>query len=325
MFTFGFIWAFLLLPLPLLLRLLVAPYREERPAVHVPFFDDLARVSGETPDSGSAVRKQPLPRQIVVGLCWILLVTAMARPQWIEAPVTREIPTRDVLLGVDLSGSMSAKDFKGAGGKQHVRLDAVKGVLENFLKHRKGDRVGLILFGTAPFIQAPFTEDLQTVQELLRDAQVGMCGPRTAIGDSIGLAINLFKNSVVKERLYILLTDGNDSASSLPPEQAARIAADNGITIFTVAVGDPQAVGEEKLDVKTLKAVASITGGHYFWAGDRDQLDEIYKRIDELSTHKVETVSHRPKKDLYPWPLAGVMVLSMLLHLVRLIKTRRTA
>jgi Ca-activated chloride channel family protein len=325
MFVFANIWLFVLLPLPLVFRRLSRPYREDRPAVLVPFFEELAALSGQSPGDGAIVRGQPLPRQIVAGLCWILLVAAMARPQWVEPPVVKDVPSRDILLGVDLSSSMETEDFTTADGKKSSRLDAVKGVLDDFLKRRKGDRVGLIFFGTAPFIQAPFTEDLDTCRELLREAQVGMAGPKTAIGDAIGLAIHMFKDSKVKDKLLILLTDGNDSSSKLEPEKAAAIAKDDGIVIDSVAVGDPTAVGEQKLDVKTLKNVAAMTGGSYYWAGDGPGLENIYKEIDRLSTHQIESVSYRPKVDLYYWPLAAVLVLSMLLLAGRIIRTRRAA
>lgn len=325
MFIFAHIWLFLLLPLPLVFRRLSRPYREERPAVLVPFFDELAALSGQSPGDGAIVRGQPLPRQIVAGLCWVLLVAAMARPQWVEPPVVKDIPSRDILLGVDLSSSMETEDFTTADGKKSSRLDAVKGVLDDFLTRRKGDRVGLIFFGTAPFIQAPFTEDLETCRELLREAQVGMAGPKTSIGDAIGLSINMFKDSTVKDKLLILLTDGNDSSSKLEPEKAAAIARDDGIVIDTVAVGDPTAVGEQKLDVKTLKDVAAMTGGSYYWAGDGPGLENIYKEIDKLSTHQIESVSYRPKVDLYYWPLTAVLVLGMLLLAGRIVRTRRAA
>jgi Ca-activated chloride channel family protein len=187
MFSFSYIWFFLLLPLPLILRKLSKPYQEERPAIKTPFFDELVELSGQKPGSGIVVRKQPLARQLLTAFCWLLLITALARPQWIEPPFVKNIPTRDLLLGVDLSGSMQTEDFTSREGKKIDRLAAVNEVLDEFLKRRKGDRAGLIFFGSAPFIQAPFTEDLKLCRELLREAQVGMAGPKTAFGDTIAL------------------------------------------------------------------------------------------------------------------------------------------
>ncbi|MCK5679445.1 VWA domain-containing protein [bacterium] len=323
MFSFNYIWLFLLIPLPFLLRKFTKPYQEVRPAILTPFFDELVELSGQEPASGSIVRKQPLLNQIIITFCWVLLVAAIARPQWIEQPLVKNIPTRDLLLGIDLSGSMNTEDFTSENGKKVNRLAAVKEVMDDFMARRSGDRVGVIFFGSAPFIQVPFTEDLELCRELLREAQVGMAGPKTAFGDTIGLAINMFKESRVKDKLLIVLTDGNDTSSKVEPVKAARIAADNDIVIYCVAVGDPQAAGEDRLDEKTLHSVAKVTNGHYFWAGNRTELEKIYKKIDELSTHEIETISFRPKRDLYYWPLGLAIVLSLLLPIFRVLKVER--
>ena len=322
MFSFSYIWVFLLLPFPLVLRKLAKPYQEERPAVRTPFFDELLELSGQVAGSGSIVRKQPVLRQIITACCWILLLAALARPQWIELPIVKEVPTRDVLLAVDLSGSMQTEDFISKKGKRVTRLEAVKEVLDEFLTRRKGDRIGLVFFGSAPFIQAPFTEDLELCRELLAEAQVGMAGPKTAFGDTIGLAINMFKESTVTDKLLIILTDGNDTSSKVEPVKAAQIASDNDIVIYTVAVGDPEAVGEEKLDEKTLQNVASTTDGYFFRAGDRTELEKIYKKIDALSSHKIETIRYRPRIDMYYWPLGLAIILSLVMHGFRAVQNR---
>jgi len=148
-----------------------------------------------------------------------------------------------------------------------------------------------------------------------------MAGPKTAFGDTIGLAINMFKESTVFDKLLIVLTDGNDTSSKVEPVKAAQIASDNDIVIYSVAVGDPRAVGEEKLDEKTLQSVAKVTNGYFFRADNRVELEEIYEKIDALSTHDIETASYRPRVDLYFWPLGLAIVLSLLMHAVRAIKT----
>ena len=323
MFSFSYIWVFFLLPLPFILDRFSKPYQEERSAILTPFFDELVELSGQKPGSGSIVLKQPLLCQILTTICWVLLVTALARPQWVEQPIIKEVPSRDLLLGIDLSGSIQTEDFTSKEGKKINRLAVVKEVLDEFLKRRRGDRAGLIFFGSAPFIQAPFTEDLELCRELLNEARIGMAGSKTAFGDTIGLAINMFKESRVKDKLLIVLTDGNDTGSKVEPVKAARIAADNNIVIYSVAVGDSQAAGEEKLDEKTLQRVAETTNGHYFWAGDRKELEKIYQKIDDLSTHEIETISYRPKRDLYFYPLGLVIVLSLLMHLFRVLKIKR--
>jgi Ca-activated chloride channel family protein len=202
------------------------------------------------------------------------------------------------------------------------RLTAVKQVLDAFLARRDGDRVGLILFGSAAFVQAPFTADLDVVRELLDETQIRMLGPRTMLGDAMGLAINLFERSEVDERVLIVLTDGNDTGSLVPPERAAEIARDNGVVVHTIAIGDPTAVGEQALDEKTLENIAATTGGGYFHANDTEELEAIYDHLDEINPRQVETLSYRPLHDLYYWPLAGAMLLTLLYIMILEIRLR---
>ncbi|KAA9133531.1 VWA domain-containing protein [Marinihelvus fidelis] len=312
MLTLALPWWLLLLPLPALVWWLVPPYRTSRQGLVVPFLGRLARLLGQQPSAGATVSRGTLARWLVLWGCWACVVVAIARPQVIEPPVSRDIPVRDMLLAVDLSGSMATQDFTDAQGQSVDRLAAVKQVLDGFLARRQGDRVGLIFFGSAAFVQAPFTEDLDVVRELLDEAQVRMAGPQTAFGDALGLAINVFDRSSVDEKVLIALTDGNDTASQVPPEKAAQIAHDKGIVIHTVAVGDPKAAGEDALDEVTLQRVASSTGGIYSHAADRQQLEAIYDQLDALETRKVQTQSHRPRRDVYWWALAAALGLSML-------------
>lgn len=319
MLTLAIPWLLALLPLPLLVWWLMPARRETRQGLVVPFLARLAEESGQPPLKGAVILRGGWLRWIAVCFCWTCAVLALARPQIIEPPVTKEIPVRDMVLAVDLSSSMATQDFKNASGQTVDRLTAVKQVLDAFLTKRQGDRVALIFFGTAPFVQAPFTEDLKVCRQLLDEAQVSMAGPQTAFGDAVGLAINLFDRSEVKERVLIALTDGNDTASQVPPLKAAEIAKDKGITIDTVSVGDPRAVGEDALDENTLKQVASTTGGLYAHAADTRQLDEIYSHLDQLETRKAQTISHRPRRDVYWWPLVAALVVSMFLHIVQLL------
>ena len=173
--------------------------------------------------------------------------------------------------------------------------------------------------------QAPFTQDLKVCRQLLDEAQVKMAGPQTALGDALGLAINVFERSPAQDRVLIALTDGNDTASQMPPAKGAQIAKDKGVVIHTISVGDPTAAGEDALDVNTLKAVATTSGGIYAHAADRNQLDEIYHQIDALETRKAETISHRPKRDIYWWPLAVALATTMLQHVLQLASNRPRA
>ena len=314
MFTLDHPWLLpALLLLPLLLRLVLPAYRERRVAIAVPNMGRLSALTGSEAGKGAVVLRSTLVQRVLLWITWIGLVVAAARPQLVEEPVLKTVPTRDLLLAVDLSGSMESTDFENSAGEEVDRLTAVKEVLDEFLARREGDRVGLIVFGTAAFVQVPFTEDLDVCRQLLDELQVRMAGPRTAMGDAIGLSISVFERSEVEDRLLIVLTDGNDTGSDVPPDEAARIARDEGIVIHTIAVGDPLAVGEEKLDEEALRRVANTTGGGFFRASDRDELATIYERIDELDVREVETISHRPTRDLFHWPLALAFLL-VLVH-----------
>jgi len=309
MLTFAYLWVFALLPIPWLLRVILPPRRTSRVAVRVPFGD---RVRSAAPEGGSVAHATRRAAQYIVpALVWLLVVSALARPQWLEPPLTRDLPTRDLLLLVDLSGSMQQEDFTNAAGKQVDRLTAVKEVLGDFLIRREGDRVGLVVFGDSPFLQAPFSTDLSLSRRLLDETAIGMAGPRTAFGDAIGLGITLFENSDAPAKTIIALTDGNDTKSQVPPVEAARVAKERGIRIHTVAIGDPTTVGEEKLDTETLRSVAQGTGGSYFFAGDRAQLAGIYEELDKVETRQVKVISHRPRNDLFFWPLLAALLLSI--------------
>lgn len=324
MFTFAHFWILLLLPLPWLASRLFKAHREQRRAVYVPFMQKLAELSGNRPDSGAVIIKPVRAQRWLNPLIWVLTLTALARPQWIEEPIVKEIPMRDMLLAVDLSGSMEEEDFLDTDGQRISRLAAVKEVLGAFLQERDGDRVGLIFFGTAPFVQAPFTDDLSVIQELLDEAQVRMAGPRTMLGDAIGLAIHVFENSDLDEKVVILLTDGNDTGSSMPPVEAANVAADRGITLHVVAMGDPTTIGETAIDEATLQEMAETTGGRYYHGNDRAELEGIYDELNQLETRVVETVGFRPRKDLFIWPIGILLGVWMVFHIVMLYKERRS-
>jgi Mg-chelatase subunit ChlD len=315
MLTLAYPWLLVLVIFPLLLGRLLPVYRQTRAGLMVPFLGRLAHLTGQRPAPGAVVLRPPIVQQIGLWSVWLCLILALARPQWLEPPLTKTSPTRDLLLAIDLSGSMETQDFTDASGRLVDRLTAVKQVLDDFLARRKGDRVGLIFFGSAAFVQAPFTEDLEACRTLLDEAQVRMAGPQTAFGDAIGLALTVFEHTEgMEDRVLIVLTDGNDTNSKVPPVRAAEIARNKKITIYTVAVGDPTAAGEEKLDEETLKTVAATTGGRFYHANDRAALADIYTQLDALPTRPVQTLSYRPKIDLFHWPLAAGFLLSLVYH-----------
>ena len=312
MLTFLYGWLFLLAPLPLLVRWLVPPRVDEQLAIRVPFFPRLLEAGGQR-ESHERIIASIVGR----GGVWLFLLTALARPQWLEPPLTRSIPTRDLLLLVDLSGSMEQSDFLKTGGETVDRLSAAKDVLGDFLMKREGDRVGLVVFGNAPFLQVPFTTDLDLCRDLLNETQARMAGPKTSLGDAIGLGIKLFEKSDTPTKTIIALTDGNDTGSTVPPIEASRIAHDRGITIHTVAMGDPTTVGEEQLDEETLRSVATSAEGSYFLAMNQEQLANIYRKLDTIETREVQTVSFRPRRDLYFIPLAAALALSLGMHVAQ--------
>jgi len=325
MLTFAYPWLVLLLPLPWFVYRFVPPYAQARAGLRVPFFGTLVSLTGQVPGTGSVTARRGATRMVVLILCWLLALAALMRPQWIEAPIHRDLPTRDMLLLVDLSASMDTKDFVNPQGQTVDRLTALKAVLDDFVARRQGDRIGVVVFGDSPFTLVPFTTDLTLARRLVQDTAVGMAGPRTAFGDAIGLGISLFDASTVRTKTMIALTDGNDTASKVPPGEAAGVAKDRGIVIHTVAIGDPTAAGEEKLDEAALKDVAEKTGGGFYRALDREQLEGIYRRLDEVETRRIETVSYRPKRDLYWMPLAAAVLLGMGMAAAILFRGRRPA
>jgi Ca-activated chloride channel family protein len=316
MVILGAPWWLALLPLPWLVWWWLPSHREAATALSVPELDRLAAATRSTPGPGASVRATTATQLALVILCWLLLVLACARPRWVGDPIVRPIATRDLLLAVDLSGSMESEDLLDAQGAPASRLAVVQDVVGDFLEQRDGDRVGLLVFGNAPFLHAPFTDDLSLCRELLDDVRPRMAGPQTMLGDALGLAISVFERSELEDRVLILLTDGNDTGSRVPPREAARIAGDRGITIHAVAVGDPASVGEQALDELTLRELAEITGGSYAHADDREALLAAYARLDEIEPRTTETVGHRPTRDLAHLPALAVLLLTLAYRLV---------
>jgi len=306
-------WALTLLVLPVLMRLLPA-YKESRDSVKVPFFDKLVELSQQRPQSGAMILRRDRAQRFLVGFMWLCLVLSAAKPEWIGPPVEQQKSGRDLMIAVDLSGSMEARDFTLPGGQTVDRLQAVKYVLEDLADQRASDRLGLIVFGTAAYLQTPFTDDHLVWARLLEETEIGMAGQSTVFGDAIGLAIKLFMESDSDNRVLIMLTDGNDTGSTVPPVDAAKVAATREIRIYTIAIGDPAAVGEEALDIETLDRVSEVTGGQHFEALDRDQLRGAYEAIGELEPELYETISYRPRQSLHWVPVGLAVALYVVYH-----------
>jgi Ca-activated chloride channel family protein len=316
-------WALLLLPLPLIVWWLAPQQRERVSALRVPFFDQIAAAAGSEARAGAVVMRRRWLQIIVAILVWVLLVAGLAKPEWVGEPIVRTEAARDIMLALDLSGSMEYVDFPGENGADVSRFAAVQRVVDRFVAERESDRIGLIVFGTKAYLQLPFTRDLDTARALVDLMEVGMAGPKTALGDSIGLAINSFESSDVDNRLLILLTDGNDTSSKMTPINAADIAKLNGVEIYTIGIGNTEATGEDRVDFDTLAAIARRTGGEFFNAENEAALDAIYRRIDEAAVADVRTQSWRPRESLVHWPAGLAVILVLMTYALLLAGSRR--
>ncbi len=316
MYALDYSWLLLLLPLPILVWWLLPPHREQTPAIRMPFFEDITKAAGIDATEGSVVPRANLLQKIIAPVSWLLVVLALARPQFVEPPIEKTEPQRDLMLALDLSQSMDTKDFRDPQGNIEPRVDAVKAVVADFINKRPNDRLGLIAFGDAPYPLVPFTMDHGTMRMMLADTLPGMAGPRTALGDAIGLSIKLFQKSQAPDKVLIVLTDGNDTASKMTPEKAAEIAKDNHVVIHTVGIGDPNATGENKLDPATLEKIAKTTGGRNFFGSDQKALADIYALLDKLTPANQKTLSWQPRLELFYYPLGAAILLVLFYHLI---------
>ncbi|MGY3571601.1 VWA domain-containing protein [Vibrio sp. SCSIO 43135] len=311
---------FVILPLPLVVYWLLPAYKTKQSATKVPFFAQLVEALGESPSMGAQQLRPRWWQRIVLILSWVFIVTALAKPMTLGTPIVKESIGRDLMVILDLSGSMSERDFVSDSGKKVDRLDAAKQVLEEFAKQREGDRLGMILFGDEAFVQAPFTADHQAWLELLRQTEVAMAGPSTNLGDAIGLAIKVFDdqqqaeapNEPEKEKVVVVLTDGNDTGSFVEPIDAAKVAAVKGVRIHMIAMGDPTTVGEQALDMDTINRVAKETGGQSFEALDRQALGEAYSVISDIEPQLYESTTYRPKQSIHHYFVIAIVLLNLI-------------
>ncbi len=323
MLEFAYPLALLAAPLPILAWWLLPPQRERVSALRVPFFEPITAAAGSEARAGAVILRRRWLQLFVAVLVWLLLVAGLAKPEWVGEPIVRTEAARDIMLALDLSGSMDYHDFPGEDGNDVSRFEAVQRVVDRFVAEREDDRIGLIVFGTKAYLQLPFTRDLDTARALVALMDVGMAGPKTALGDSIGLAIRSFETSEVDDRLLILLTDGNDTASKMTPINAADIAQLNGVEIYTIGIGDTAATGEDRVDFDVLAAIAGRTGGEFYNAEDETALDAVYRRIDQTAVSDVRTQSWRPRQSLVHWPVGLAVILVLLTYAGLLFSARR--
>ena len=333
--TLAWGWLLLLLPAPWLLRRwLPAAANAGMQALRVPWFGQM--------DGGTGGRiKRPL-LALLAALLWLFLLLAAARPQWVGEIETLPITGRDLLLAVDISGSMDTQDMV-LGGRAVNRLAVVKKVAGEFIQRRKGDRVGLVLFGSRAYLQTPLTFDTETTAILLDESEIGLAGRETAIGDAIGLAVKRLREDAASERVLILLTDGANTSGEVQPMQATEFAAREGLKIYTVGVGADEMMVQDffgsrlvnpsaDLDEDTLRAIAERTGGAYFRARDAAALAEIYEQLDQLEPVESDQEAIRPVDELFYWPLSAAFILVLVAAWMLLspsvthaIRTRRAA
>ncbi|MEI7867599.1 MAG: VWA domain-containing protein [Candidatus Methylumidiphilus sp.] len=313
-----FVWplVFFCLPLPWLVRWFIPPADATRQAaLKAPFLEELQ----DLPSAHRVAAPKPSLLWLAI-VAWVLLVTAAARPLWLGEPIELAMSGRDLMLAVDLSGSMDIRDFK-LNGREVDRLTATKAVAGQFIERRSGDRIGLILFGDRAYLQAPLTFDRKTVHTLLEESAIGLAGEKTAIGDAIGLAVKRLRDNPENQRILILLSDGANTAGEVQPLQAAELAVKEKLKIYTIGVGADEMIirdffgarrvnPSEDLDEKTMTALATKTGGRYFRARDTEELEKIYAMLDELEPVEKNKRFYRPKAELFPWPLGMALMLA---------------
>ncbi|RBW46105.1 IMP dehydrogenase [Psychromonas sp. B3M02] len=319
MFEFSYWWVFLLLPLPLLARRLLPPKKQAYTQLWIPLAEGLTEQKDK--------KANPLMGYFVPWLLWTLLLAAIAKPVWFGEPIRIQQQSRDMILSLDLSGSMQEEDMP-LNGRTVDRLTLVKSIVKDFVKQRSGDRLGLILFADHAYLQTPLTFDVDTVSTMVDETEIGLVGKQTAIGESIGMAIKRFVENQNEQRVLILLTDGANTAGSIKPIAAAKQAAKNNIKIYTIGIGadsmiKPGFFGNQRvnpsadLDEETLKQVASLTDGQYFRARSQEDLQKIYDTINQLQPVDGEYLEFRPEKNLFYWPLS-IAVLILLVVILSL-------
>ena len=315
-------WAFAILLLPLLVRILIPARASSEAALTVPHVESFVFTQQEI---GSSTNQRSGFLYIITLLAWLALATALARPQWTGEPTVLPTLSRDLVLAIDISGSMGQGDMS-VNGRQYTRLAIVKHAVQEFVEQRNGDRIGIVLFGSLPYVYVPLTPDVATASQMLADAPIGIAGRSTAIGDSLGLAIKQILNHPADHRVVVLMTDGVNNFGELEPLDATELAIASDVTVYTIGIVPPRSgLGffapfqrqSDAVDEELLRSIASKTGGKYYKADDLNGLLAIYEEIDALEPIENEGQTVRPMRALYHYPLAlaiALFALTWLLH-----------
>ena len=311
MLTLKFIWILLLLPVPLFIRSKVKQKN---------FTDALPWQTVSKKHIAS--HTQSATKRPWLWAIWITLLLACARPQWIGDPIELPLQGRDIMLAVDLSGSMAAEDMK-INQNSVNRLAMIKYLMQDFIARRIGDRIGLILFGSHAYLQAPLTLDRKTILQYLMESEIQLAGENTAIGEAIALGVKRFHDKKQSNKVLILLSDGRNTQGTLDPKEALKLAKHEHVTIYPIGIGADEMEHETlfgtfkvptnlDLDETTMKQIAHETSGRYFRARSTEDLQEIYKIIDQLEPVSRDAKEFRPTKELFYWPLSVALLLTLL-------------
>ncbi len=320
MLEFTWPWAFAALPLPLLIYWLVARAPRQDAALYVPFYSRLSQLQSDN----TRIYSKQLATLLTCILIWLMVVIATSRPQWVGDPVQMPSTGRDLMLALDVSGSMEARDMV-INNTQLSRFQVMKAVISDFVERREGDRLGLVLFAAHAYIQTPLTFDRSTVGTLVEELEIGMVEESaTAIGDAIGLGIKHLRSRPENSRVLIMLTDGVNNAGAITPLQAGQLAQTENIRIYTIGLGADAMVQRSflgaravnpsaEIDEQSLTQIAEMTGGRYFRARSVGDLVAVYEELDRLEPVEQDEQTYRPTKLLFYWPLGIALLLSFLL------------
>ena len=309
-FEIAFPWVFWFIPLPVLIYFILPSLRMKSAALFYPSFTKATSYVGEKPRKSALIKQRNFFVWLGMMLIWICLLGALSSPQLIGKPEMKVKTSRNFLIVADISFSMATKDWE-IDGKRTTRWEAVKSVMHDFIEERQGDRMGLIFFGSAAYIQAPFTPDLNVVNQMLDEADVGFAGQMTHIGRAIVKGMEMFNNDTIETKVMLLLTDGVDAGSDVLPLDAADMARKDSVLVYTIGIGNPD--GPSDLDEETLMEISELTHAKYFRGQDAKELEKIYDELDQLEPIEYEEASFKPVTLLYYYPLAIAIVLGLIL------------
>lgn len=301
-------WWLLLGILAPIVYIVCPAYRQSDAAVRASFFKKVLRATGKQAQKNSFVPKANKVQRFSLVLAWLLLVLCAAQPVLLGHKVVEKKSARDLMVALDMSKSMNKQDFPVGVDETSTRWQALQQLMVKFASGREGDRLGLIAFGTGAYLQVPFTDQSETWTQVVDGLETEIAGPATAIGDAIGLSIRAFEGSTASQKVLILVTDGSDTSSQLPPIEAAKVAKARGVKIYTIAMGNPKTQDDNaKVDVSTLQQVSALTEGKSYLAMDKSSLESVLSDINKIEQSQYQQTSYQPYTYLYPYILCALI------------------